>query len=342
MQGAWDGDRRRVRWRGRAGAGGTRVRYGGTREVVRGSGPSPRTPSRSDAHCPSPIGDCHGTSGRGRQEARTVRDHRVVAQPRPPESVDRPNPLTDSGATPAATGPRTGGCEADVIALSMVRSGEDVSLDAGILFALFASLRTPSRQSRRSRLAQVVAWLAGGLDEASRHAFAGGVAGTEILARDLKALGLYQARALSSRGVEVDILEHALTPEQRRISDAYAGAFHMIHAHLDAALEDTGVTDGGKTLMNPNAKSAALSAFEGTKQHFFGHLLVDIECPALPRPVRRRALRGHRPRSRRGAALALRRPRRRPARAPRSARGSAPRPGPPRGPRPMDGRAAAP
>ena len=40
---------------------------------------------------------------------------------------------------------------------------------------------------------------------------AGGVAAMEVLARDLKALGLYQARALSYDGVEVEILEHPLT-----------------------------------------------------------------------------------------------------------------------------------
>ena len=66
-----------------------------------------------------------------------------------------------------------GGREADVIALAKVRSGEDVPHDEGILFATYATLRSPARQGRRSRLAQVVAWLAGGLDEASRHAFAG-------------------------------------------------------------------------------------------------------------------------------------------------------------------------
>ena len=59
---------------------------------------------------------------------------------------------------------------------------------------------------------------------------AGGVAAMEVVARDLKALGLYQARALAYDGIEVDILEHPLTPEQRRIYDAYAGAFKVIHA----------------------------------------------------------------------------------------------------------------
>ena len=47
----------------------------------------------------------------------------------------------------------------------------------------------------------------------------------EVLARDLKALGLYAARSLSYEGVAYELLEHRLTPEQVRVYDAYADAF---------------------------------------------------------------------------------------------------------------------
>ncbi len=109
-----------------------------------------------------------------------------------------------------------------------------------------------------------------------------------MVARDLKSLGLYQARALSYDGVEVDILEHALAPEQRRIYDAYAQAFKVIHAHIEQALEATGVTQTGEAstrTLNRNAKSAAISAFEGAKQRFFGHLLTSMKCPTLVRAI---------------------------------------------------------
>ena len=50
---------------------------------------------------------------------------------------------------------------------------------------------------------------------------AGGVAAMEVLARDLKALGLYAARSLSYEGVEYELLEHKLTrradPHLRRL-----------------------------------------------------------------------------------------------------------------------------
>ena len=71
---------------------------------------------------------------------------------------------------------------------------------------------------------------------------AGGVAAMEVLARDLRSLGLYTARSLSYDGVEYEMLEHALTPEQRGIYDAYAGAFAIIHNNLAAAMEAANIT----------------------------------------------------------------------------------------------------
>jgi hypothetical protein len=110
----------------------------------------------------------------------------------------------------------------------------------------------------------------------------GGIAAMELVARDLKALGLYTARALSFAGVEYDILEHELTPGQVAIYDAYADAWAIIHANLEAALEACRVVDcaTGATL-NASARAAALSRFEGTKQRFFGQLLLSMKLPSL-------------------------------------------------------------
>lgn len=108
----------------------------------------------------------------------------------------------------------------------------------------------------------------------------GGVAAMEVLARDLKALGLYAARSLSFDGVEYDLLEHRLSPEQVRIYDAYAAAFQIIHTHLDAALEASGVTSSVHGTLNAQAKSAARSAFESVKQRFFNHLITAMQTPS--------------------------------------------------------------
>ncbi|MVT54295.1 methylase [Bradyrhizobium yuanmingense] len=120
----------------------------------------------------------------------------------------------------------------------------------------------------------------------------GGVAAMEVLARDLKALGLYAARSLSYEGVEYELVEHQLTPEQVRIYDAYAGAFSVIHNNLDAAMRAANITGETGTL-NGQAKSAARSAFESAKQRFFGHLLTSMKTPSLIRSIERDLDVGH-------------------------------------------------
>jgi predicted RNA methylase len=121
---------------------------------------------------------------------------------------------------------------------------------------------------------------------------AGGVAAMEVLARDLKSLGLYVARSLSYEGVEYELVEHRLTPEQIRIYDAYAGAFEVIHNNLDAAMRAANVTAEHGTL-NAQAKSAARSAFESAKQRFFAHLITSMKTPTLISAIRRDLGVGH-------------------------------------------------
>lgn len=120
----------------------------------------------------------------------------------------------------------------------------------------------------------------------------GGVAAMEVLARDLKAFGLYAARSLSYEGVAYELIEHQLTPEQVRIYDAYAGAFSVIHNNLDAAMRAANIT-GETGTPNGQAKSAARSAFESAKQRFFGHLLTSMKTASLVRSIERDLDAGH-------------------------------------------------
>ena len=110
----------------------------------------------------------------------------------------------------------------------------------------------------------------------------GGIAAMELVARDLKASGLYLARALSFAGIEYDILRHDLTPEQIAIYDKYAESWSIIHRNLETALELTGIVDGleNRTL-NSGAKAAARSRFEGTKQRFFSQVLLAMKLPSI-------------------------------------------------------------
>jgi hypothetical protein len=153
---------------------------------------------------------------------------------------------------------------------------------ARVLYVSATGATTVENLAYASRLGL---WGVGDYPFQSREEFmtameAGGVAAMEIVARDLKALGLYIARALSFEGVEYDILEHALTPEQRAIYDAYADAFQVIHTRLDEAMKITNVTseDGCN---DSAAKSAIRSRFESLKQRFFNHLLLGMKTPAM-------------------------------------------------------------
>jgi predicted RNA methylase len=110
----------------------------------------------------------------------------------------------------------------------------------------------------------------------------GGIAAMELVARELKAMGVYCARSLSYAGVEYDILEHKLTDSQIADFDAYSEAWSIINGNMEAALAASGVVDPleGKTL-NGQALAAARSRFQSSVQRFFGQLLLSMKLPTL-------------------------------------------------------------
>lgn len=114
----------------------------------------------------------------------------------------------------------------------------------------------------------------------------GGVAAMELVARELKALGLYVARSLSFEGVEYEPLVHPLTLDDIAIWDAWADAFQLIHANLAEALKATGLNDEDGKPKSGQAASAVYSAFESAKLRFFGHLLAGLKTPSLITSIR--------------------------------------------------------
>jgi hypothetical protein len=167
--------------------------------------------------------------------------------------------------------------------------------DARVLYVSATGATTVANLAYATRLGL---WGSTDMPFATRQDFvaameAGGIAAMEVLARDLKALGLYASRALSYAGVEVEMLEHQLSAEQIRIYDAYAGAFEIIHNNLTAALEAANITGEGGRAYNRNAKSAARSAFESNKQRFFNHLITAMKVPSLIASIERDFEAGH-------------------------------------------------
>ena len=167
--------------------------------------------------------------------------------------------------------------------------------DARILYVSATGATTVQNLAYAARLGL---WGTGDFLFATRTDFVaamegGGIAAMEVLARDLKALGLYVARSLSFEGIEYEIVEHKLTSEQIRIYDAYADAFQIIHKNLNEALKAANITGADGGTYNRNAKAAARSAFESNKQRFFNHLLTAMKCPTLIAAIARDLEDGH-------------------------------------------------
>jgi hypothetical protein len=313
------------------------------------------------------LGDGTG-AGKGRQVAAIILDNWLKGRRRAVWISKSDKLIEDAERDWTALG----GYRSDLVPLSRFRQGAAIALDEGILFTTYATLRTPARGEKASRVQQIIDWLGRTFDGVivfdEAHAMAnaagdktergekkpsqqgqaglrlqhalhdarilyvsatgattvqnlayaarlglwgtgdfpfatradfvaavekGGVAAMEVLARDLKALGLYAARSLSFEGIEYEILEHALTPEQIRIYDAYADAFQIIHRNLNAALKAANITGESGAAYNRNAKAAARSAFESNKQRFFNHLLTAMKCPTLIAALERDLAAGH-------------------------------------------------
>ena len=88
--------------------------------------------------------------------------------------------------------------------------------DARILYVSATGATTVQNLAYAARLGL---WGTGDFPFATRAHFVsamegGGIAAMEVLARDLKALGLYAARSLSFEGIEYEIVEHRLTAER--------------------------------------------------------------------------------------------------------------------------------
>ena len=159
--------------------------------------------------------------------------------------------------------------------------------NARILYVSATGATTPENLAYAARLG-----LWGGPEApfATRDAFldaveTGGVAVMELIARELKAMGLYIARSLSFEGVEYEALLHPLSDDDIAIWDAWADAYQLIHRNLRAALDAVGVTEDGKP-KSGQAASAVMSAFEGAKLRFFGHLLAGLKAPSLVASIR--------------------------------------------------------
>ena len=103
----------------------------------------------------------------------------------------------------------------------------------------------------------------------------GGIAAMELVARDLKAMGVYVSRNISYDDVKYDRLTHKLTKEQKRVYDELARAWQIIFQNIEEALKTTNQAKNGK------AKGNVLSQFYGNQQRFFNQIITSAKVPSL-------------------------------------------------------------
>ncbi|MCB2007210.1 MAG: strawberry notch family protein, partial [Rhodoferax sp.] len=109
---------------------------------------------------------------------------------------------------------------------------------------------------------------------------AGGVAAMELVAQNLKSMGLYGARSLSYDDVTYGQMKHDLSQDQLRDYDTIARSWQIILQNIDATIEITGAED-------TRAKMNAMSAFWGSHQRFFNQILTSMQMPSLLNDIER-------------------------------------------------------
>ena len=111
------------------------------------------------------------------------------------------------------------------------------------------------------------------------------VSAMELVAQNLKQMGLYLARSLSFNGIEYSRVEHELSNYQRENYDTMAEAWQIVLQNINEALVTTGVmSDDGKAKGGKSAgeiKGRIMGAFWGSHQRFFNQVITAGAMPSV-------------------------------------------------------------
>jgi hypothetical protein len=113
----------------------------------------------------------------------------------------------------------------------------------------------------------------------------GGLAAMEVVARDMKQMGLYLARTISFEGVEYDRVTQTLTPDQRDMYDIAARAWQGVLRNINEVIGKGDTKDSAPGKGDKNLRAAALAQFWGTHQRFFNQVLTAMQMPAMFRQI---------------------------------------------------------
>lgn len=114
---------------------------------------------------------------------------------------------------------------------------------------------------------------------------ASGIAGMELVASSLKAMGAYQARSISYEGVKYDTIKHPLDKSQKFMYNTYAEAWQIIYQNMERAIRGTAITskDVGKVR----------SRFYSLQQNFFNQVLTTMSMPSVIEDIKKSVNKGY-------------------------------------------------
>ena len=158
--------------------------------------------------------------------------------------------------------------------------------NARIYYATATSATEPENLGYLTRLGL---WGEGTDFQDARHLVnavrAGGTAAMELVSRDLKQLGVFASRSLSTQDVEYERLTHIMTKDQIDMYDKSAKTWQMAMEQIDDAWE----------VIMPNAnftdrqrqRGQAQSAFWGANMRFWGVTISAMQMPTVIEDARK-------------------------------------------------------
>ena len=112
---------------------------------------------------------------------------------------------------------------------------------------------------------------------------ASGVAGMELVASSLKAMGAYQARSISYDGVKYDSIKHTLTKNQRVMYDTFCEAWQITLQNMEKAISSTKIKNAGTTR----------SLYYSAMQNFYNQVLSSMAMPSVIEDINKEIANGH-------------------------------------------------
>lgn len=113
-----------------------------------------------------------------------------------------------------------------------------------------------------------------------------GIAAMELVARDMKSMGVYLARSISYDGVKYDQIQHKLTADQRYMYDTMSEGWQVVVQDVNKALKLTG---GDK---NKSARQSASQVWS-TMQNFYSQVLTSMSVPSVIKDIEKELAAGH-------------------------------------------------